>query len=119
MKFLRTLAFATVLAPGLAYAAPQNFKELAEMIVGFMNGAVGVLIVLGLVLYFWGMTKNILKFEEDPAKRKSFFVWGLVVLFVMVSIWGIVLLIQNTLFGGSSGAYGQTGFGAPDGFGPK
>ena len=96
--FLGTLAF-----PGWALAAaPKTFSELAEMIVSIIDTGTGVLIVLGFVVYFWGISTNVLKFEDDPDKRKAYFFWGLLVLFVMVSIWGIVGLLQNTLFGGGT-----------------
>ena len=58
----------------------------------------------GFVVYFWGIWENILEFEEDNEKRKAYFWWGLVVLFVMVSIWGIINLLKNTIFG--DGTYG-------------
>lgn len=100
MKFplICTLSFLAV--PSIALAdAPKTFSELAEKLVGLMNAATGVLILLGLVVYFWGMSINILKFEEDVEKRKAYLVWGIIVLFVMLSIWGIIALLQNTLFG--------------------
>ncbi len=102
--FRRGLLFLALLTyPSEAFAAaPKNFSELAEMVVRLIDTATGVLIVLGFVVYFWGISENILKFEDDPEKRKAYFFWGLLVLFVMVSIWGIIGLLENTLFGSSS-----------------
>jgi hypothetical protein len=93
-----------LLLPSLAGAAPRTFSELAGTIVTLINGAVGVLIVAGLVIYFWGISRNIVNFggTESKAHIKNYFIWGIVVLFVMVSIWGIVEIIQNSLFAGSS-----------------
>lgn len=101
----RVLHFALLVlgAPVIAFAAPRTFSELAGTIVTLINSAVGVLIVAGLVIYFWGISRNILKFggTESKAEIKNYFIWGIVVLFVMVSIWGIVEMIQNSLFAGS------------------
>jgi len=105
MSLLRTVALflGTLAYPLVALAAaPKSFSELAEMVVGIVDTGTGVLIVLGFVAYFWGISTNILKFEDDPEKRKAYFFWGLLVLFVMVSIWGIIGLLANTLFGGGS-----------------
>src|SRR3989344_5980593 len=111
------LAFAMLALPSIAVAAaPRNFAELAEMIVRLIDTGTGVLIVLGFAVYFWGMSINILKFEDDPEKRKAYFFWGLLVLFLMVSIWGIVGLLERTLFGG--GVYGGGGGSVPTETGP-
>src|SRR3990167_981197 len=91
-----------LLTPLFAYAAARNFSEFAEEAINIIDTGTGVLIVFGFVMYFWGISINILKFEDDPDKRKAYFFWGLLVLFVMVSIWGIVGLLQNTLFGGGT-----------------
>ena len=83
-------------------AAPRTFQELAFDLVDLLDAATAVLIVAGLVVYFYGISTNIMKFsEEGGEKLRAYFLWGIIVLFVMVSIWGIVRLLQDTLFGGS------------------
>lgn len=69
-----------------------------------MNWAVTLLITAGIVIYFWGAVKHILDHggSEDSGEMRKFLMTGLLVLFVMVSIWGILSLLQNTLFQGSS-----------------
>lgn len=90
-------------APSVAFAAPRTFEELASYFVFLMNNIVAVLVVAGIVLYFWGVTTNLKKASEgDTNARKNIFFWGVVALFVMVSVWGILRLLQNTLFGGAA-----------------
>jgi hypothetical protein len=92
-------------APMVSFAAPRTFQELASYIVFLMNNAVAVLVVLGLVIYFWGVTANLKKASEGDAQaRKNIIFWGVVALFVMVSVWGILRLLQNTLFSGAGAA---------------
>jgi len=100
---LSSLSLAVLLAPASAFAAARNFSELAATIVNILNTGTGVLILLGLVTYFWGVASNIPHFgdEKGAEKMKAYFFWGIIVLFVMVSIWGIVQILQNTLFGGA------------------
>ncbi|GEM_PF-647988 len=89
-------------APAIVLAAtPKNFKELADLLTALIGTATAVLMVFGLVMYLWGMAVNIPEFgdEKGAEKRKSFFFWGIIVLFIMVSIWGIVQLLETTLFG--------------------
>ncbi len=122
MKFVRG-AFIAALAffPAIALAAPNTFQELAIGVAEILDTATFTLIIFGLVLYFWGMATNIPHFgdERGAEKRKSFFFWGLVALFVIVSIWGIVQLLQNTLFGSSqfSPNSGELGVTLCDSFG--
>lgn len=104
-------ALGILAAPSFAFAlsAPKNFKEFADLLVALMGTATAVVMIFGFVMYLWGMATNIphLGDEKGAEKRKSFFFWGIIVLFVMVSIWGIVQLLQSTLFGDS--LYGPSG----------
>lgn len=100
MRYVRFLPLFAAFTPALALAAPRTFGELANIIVLILNNATTVLIVLGIVVYFFGISTNILKFSEEGGERlRQYFLWGILVLFVMVSIWGILRLLQNTLFG--------------------
>lgn len=98
---LLTILFSPALA--LAQSAPRTFADLANLFVVILNNATTVLIVAGIAVYFYGISTNILKFGEgEREKLKNYFVWGIIVLFVMVSIWGILGLLQTTLFGNTS-----------------
>lgn len=90
-------------APAVASAAaPRTFLELSNLIVLILDNATAVLIVAGIVVYFYGISTNILNFSEGGMEKvRAYFFWGIIVLFVMVSIWGILRILQNTLFGGS------------------
>lgn len=106
------LTLLAILAPSIALAAPRTFGELAGTLVLIINNATTVLIVLGIVVYFWGISTNILKFSEEGGEKfKQYFFWGIIVLFVMVSVWGILRLLQNTLFG--SNPYSGGGAASP------
>ena len=108
MKFLNVAAVGILVIPALACAAaPHTFADLAALVVSLMNATTGVLVVAGIAVYFYGVSTNILKFGEGEAEKlKNYFFWGIIVLFLMVSIWGILALLQNTLFGESGGPGG-------------
>ncbi|MEK7093148.1 MAG: hypothetical protein AAB927_01555, partial [Patescibacteria group bacterium] len=97
MKFLRALPVALLLLPTVALAsAPRTFEELANLIVEILDGGVGLLVLTGIVIYFYGVSTNILKMsDEGGQKARAYFIWGIIVIFVMVSIWGILDLLQN------------------------
>ena len=109
MRTLRLiLAPLLLVSPSFAFAAaPRTFQELASLVVLILDNATAVLIVAGIVIYFYGISTNILNFSDDGGEKvRAYFFWGIIVLFVMVSIWGILRLLQSTLFGSS--AYGPS-----------
>ncbi len=90
-------------APALAFAAaPKTFQELAKLLIELINLAIVALVISAIVIYFLGVSTNIMSFSEDGREKlKTYFAWGLAILFVMFSIWGILALLSNTLFPGS------------------
>jgi len=105
MRSLRAFSLVALLfVPSVVLAAPMTFQGLVNELVGILDLATFTLIIFGIVVYFWGIASGILHMGEDEKgeKKKALFFWGLIVIFVMVSIWGIIQLLQNTLFGGSA-----------------
>lgn len=105
----------TLGVPFLAAAAPATYDELIYYIISLMNYTVGTLVILGLVFYFYGVARNMLKAKEgDATASRKFLLMGIAVLFVMVSVWGILELLRTTLF--EEGASGVGGGGDTAGF---
>jgi hypothetical protein len=93
----------------------QGLPGIVNSIVGIVNTLIPVLVALALVLFFIGVVKYI-KSEGEKDNRTTM-LWGLVVLFVLLSMWGILRLMCNTLIGsgscaapsGGSANYGNSG----------
>lgn len=113
---MRAASLLLVLAlPSAAFAAPRTFSELAEIAVRFLNAGITTVIILGLVIYFYGIATGLVNLRSGGTEElRRRIVWGLIALFVMVSVWGIVGLVRNTLFGGGAG--GDIGGGGPQEF---
>src|SRR3989338_11042555 len=103
MRLSRIVIAVSLLAPSVAFAeAPKTFDQLAALVVILLNNATAVLVVAGTVVYFFGVSANILNFSKEGGEKvRAYFLWGIIVLFIMVSIWGILRLLQATLFGGT------------------
>ena len=96
---IASLAIAVV--PGVSFAAPRTFSEAVNLLVTILDTGTGLLVLAGIVVYFWGISTNILKMKDEGSQAfKAYFIWGIIAIFVMVSIWGIIQLVQNTIFGG-------------------
>lgn len=81
---------------------PVTIQDIADFFNFFTclisKSIIPLLLALALVFFIWGVTKFILH-ADDEAKReegKKFIMWGIIGLFVIVSIWGIVNILNNT-----------------------
>lgn len=83
----------------------RTLADLASAFVGLVNSLIPVLASLALVLFFVGLIRYI--YEAGDAKGhalgKDFIIWGLVALFVLFSLWGIMSVMCTVFLGGSCG----------------
>ncbi len=63
-----------------------------------VNLSTGILAALALLVFFWGLVKYIAKADDEKAKEagKNTMIWGVVGLFVMFSVFGIVRFLQES-----------------------
>ncbi len=87
------------LLPALSFAQTGNdVSGLISTASGILGSVVPLLITLALIVFFWGLIKYILSSGEGDHKAgRAIMIAGIVSLFVMVSVWGIIRLAQNTL----------------------
>ncbi len=87
-----------VVAPVLASAQQlQGFSTLLTSIGRLIDLALPIVVALGLLGFFFGLAKFIFS-AGDPEKQKEgrqIMIWGVVALFVMVSVWGLVKFLGN------------------------
>jgi uncharacterized membrane protein len=69
-----------------------------------MNSVVPLLIALAIVGFIYGIIKYFLNPDNEEKKKdgKSFMLWGIITLFVMVSIWGLVGILSGTFLDGKT-----------------
>ena len=83
-----------------AAGAPRTFKELAGNIFALLSYGITMLVTAGIVLYLWGIASNMTKLSQGEVARayRAYVLWGIIIIFVMVSIFGIVRLVADTFF---------------------
>ncbi len=101
-RFLLSLSALLILvAPALSEAAsaPRTFAELAHQATVILSSGTTVLVLSGMVVYFWGIAYNMNRFGEGEYEVfKQYFFWGIIIIFLMVSIWGVLGILKNTFF---------------------
>lgn len=68
-----------------------------------IKSVVPLLVALSVVAFIYGIIQYFL-YPDNEEKRKagkSFMLWGLISLFVMVSIWGLVGILSSSFLPGS------------------
>ncbi|OGG56804.1 hypothetical protein A3D71_01020 [Candidatus Kaiserbacteria bacterium RIFCSPHIGHO2_02_FULL_55_20] len=88
------LAAATVALPALASAA--TLLDTLALFNTFLNAMIGLFITLAIVVFFWGLIKYLMHAGEEASEGLSIMFYGVIAIFVMVSIWGIIRLLQST-----------------------
>jgi len=82
-----------------------SIAGLVYWLVGILNQLVYVIIGASLVLFLYGVLKLSFIDGQKPEAReqaRKFMFWGIVSLFVMVSVWGLVNILNTTFFGGKN-----------------
>ena len=103
-----TPAFLFALMPAVSFGSTVNlgYFEGAVTAVGrVIDLLVPVLVALALALFIWGLVIFITQSDNDQgrASGKQKMIWGVIALFVIVSVWGLVNLLQQ-LTGVGAGA---------------
>lgn len=97
---LRSLLFVSlaVLVAVPSVAGAVTFLDTLGLINTIINALVPIIISLALVVFFWGLVMYLAVLGDDEKRKKAIqlMIWGVVAIFVMVSIWGLVRLLQST-----------------------
>ncbi len=103
-----TLAILAALIPSPLFAAscgyggpPRDFGGFVCLALDLVTTAIPIVAAIALLVFFWGLAKFILHAGDDKSHEtgKELMKWGIISLFVMVSVWGIVLFLTNDIFG--------------------
>ena len=98
-KFITLLAFSL---PSVAFAqstAITDANTLTARLVSIGNTVLYLLVSLAVIFIVWNVVMYLIKSgsdEEGKSKAAWNILWGIVGLFVIVSIWGLVNILTNT-----------------------
>jgi hypothetical protein len=82
--------------------APSTFAELVSFFIGIINMLIPLLLGLTFLFIVWKIIDAWIIHADDETKRsegKMIAFIGVIVMFVMIAIWGILAFFQTTLVG--------------------
>jgi len=102
-KFLPvSFAWVALFAPlsALAVGGVGTLDEVVRTLGSFVGAAVPVIAALALLAFFWGLAMYLFNFgegKEDVQKKgRNLMIYGILAIFVMVSVFGIAQLLQRS-----------------------
>jgi len=98
MKKFSIVTALSLALPLSAFAAQiNNLNDIFNFIKNILNIILPIIISLTVVYFVWGMFQVFLAADEErKEKAKNTVIYGVISLFVMVSIWGLVNILYNT-----------------------
>lgn len=82
----------------IVFAQERTFKTFVGTIILLIQGAIPLVMALALIMFLWHGVKLIMfaASDKDREDNKRALFWGIIALFVMVTLWGIVEIIKVT-----------------------
>ena len=96
ISFYTTFFVAALITPSIALAA--QIEDVIEIISDILGSIVPIIFALALLFFLWGLAKFILSAGDESARKegRNIMIWGIIALFIMVSVWGLVNLLVET-----------------------
>ena len=84
--------------PFLVFAQANNFKGLVQIVIGLIQDLIPLVVALTLLVFIWGIFQLVRSNSEDSrAEAIAVITYGIVSLFVMVSVWGLVNILVRSV----------------------
>jgi len=80
-----------------------NLNDLVGYLKGTINSLIPLLFGIALVVFIWGVIKYMN--ADGPVKMaeaRNYIIFSILAITVMLSVWGIALVIKNTFFGNAN-----------------
>lgn len=74
-----------------------GIMSLLDMASQLINRLIPFVIALTVLVFLWGILKFVLSNDADGRKEaRGYMIWGIISLFVMVSVWGLVNILVRS-----------------------
>lgn len=83
-----------VLAAGVG-----DVTGIIELVRNIFSMILPLIMTLAVIYFLWSLVNYMLKAGTEQAEARQQMMWGVIILFVMVSVWGLVGILDKTIFG--------------------
>jgi len=92
----------------------EGARGLIPFLIGFINNVIVFIMGATVLVFIWGIFKLVFSNRDSKEREQArgYIVWGIIALFVMVSVWGLVNLLIS-FFGFSVMGSMTPGFPSP------
>lgn len=103
MKFAKFSIASLALLPFMALAVDEGLDAVDQVlspVTYVIDALIPILMTVALIVFMLGLVKYIFNTGDDTARKqgKWLMVWGIIALFVMVSVWGLTTFVGD-IFG--------------------
>lgn len=91
------LTVGALLLPLTSFAALGNIDGLITDIGNIVNKVIPIIFAIALLGFFYGLVSYIFGSENNKDQAKKTMIWGVVALFIMASVWGLVRFIGDAV----------------------
>jgi uncharacterized membrane protein len=81
---------------------PTTYQEVVELVINFINILIPALFAVVFIFFIWKVIDSWIIHAGDEVKRtegRKYAISAVIAFVVMVSAWGIVAMIKQSLFG--------------------
>ena len=95
-SFVTTVAVLPMITYGALDKTSAFFTSAKDIVTNIL---IPLAFTLALLFFFWGVAKYIWSAGDAKEEGKKIMVWGVIALFVMSSIWGIINFLKTDIGG--------------------
>jgi len=95
---LSSIPLAAIPLVSSAQATVNNLQDLIDLFKSILGWLMPLLVSLAVIYFIWGVLKYVLSAgdEEKQKEGRSMMIYGIIAIFVIVSVWGLVGVLVGT-----------------------
>jgi len=84
--------------PVVTSAAGTTLGSILSVFKGLLDAIIPIIITLAVVYFFYGVAKYVMAAGDEEAQKagRSIMIYGVIGLFVIVAVWGLVAMLGTT-----------------------
>lgn len=97
--FKYLILLATLSLPFFTHAEVSNARELIEAVMSLISSLTPIVASIAFMVFLWGLGRYVYHSDSEDSREegKRLMFWGIIGLFAMFSVWGIVNFVASNL----------------------